>query len=227
MHLNVIRPLGYVGGELRRNVPCSHGIDRQTHGQQSVRISSEHLPVKKVAPSADNLPHQQPVHRRIQDLRQVQLLYRAIYIGRQDPADDAAVDGKASRAKIENLREIVFVRVPEENHIINSGSDDAEYNEPEGNVPIGFLRLPCSPGNARRRQDAKKHSQCDHASIKRHPKAADVKRLRHIAQIDSQIRECNVHFSHLFCHFPSLRLSMPPPAGNLYASPAVFSSRIR
>ncbi|CCX63810.1 unknown [Firmicutes bacterium CAG:791] len=201
MHLNIIGTVRNVSGKLRCDIAVPNHTDRKPHGQKAVRIPAEDLTVEEVSPASDDLSHQKTIYSRIQNLRKELLFDQTVHISRENAADHTPVDGESSRAEVKDLQQIILIGIPEENDIINPGTDQTENDQPYGNIPVGIRRLSGFLRDLCRHQNSQHHAKCDHASVQRNAKIADIKCLRNILKIDSQIRKRDIHLVHHIRHF--------------------------
>jgi hypothetical protein len=124
----------------------------------------------------------------------------------KDAAYDAAVYGDPATPDIEDLQQIILIGVPEKDHIVDARADDRKDHDPDGRIPVGIRILPRLFCHVRSHDDAGQHRCGKDAAIKGDGISANIKGLRHILQIDPEVRESNIHFTHYIRHI----LSSPP-----------------
>ena len=213
MHLDVIGSRLHVGGNALADIRCAHHGDRQTHGEQVVRIFAEDLSVKEVAPAAQNLSEDKAEAYRIKKQEWICLFLFAENENCDDGQDDTAIDRKAASPQIENLNGVILIIIPHEYHVIDAGTRYCGNHDPDEGIPVQIRILPRLFCNLRCDGDAHQHSRCDQDSVERNPEIADHDRLGNIAQIDSQVGKGNVHISHHLFHksssYPDARQGLP------------------
>ena len=192
----------------------THRGNRKLHREKIVRISSECLPVKEVAPSAHDLSENDTHTCRVHHLEKMEFLHAAVDRHRDTRADDPTVNRQASLTDIENTQQIVFVGIPREKHIINPRSDNSCRDADHCQVNILVRILPGPFRLVHRDRHADQHTGHDHNSVIRNIKSKDRQGLSHMLQIDPKMRKINLHIhkasfscSPLFCMHPLIQLN--------------------
>ena len=124
MHLNIIGSRLHMGGNALTDVGCAHHGDGQAHGEQAVCILAENLSVKEVAPAAQDLTQDQAEADVIQKQIRICFFESAEYKYSNNGQNDTAVDRKTASPQIKNLKRVVLVVIPHEDHIIDAGAGD-------------------------------------------------------------------------------------------------------
>ena len=200
MNLDVVRPRLYMLTDQGADVRLPHHGKGQTHGKEVVRVLAEDLPVKEIPPAADHLADHKAVAYHIQKQAPIRLFKFTVNNDRGHRKDDTAVDRKASAAQVEDFRQVVLIKVPHENHVIDPRSDDRRDHDPGKSVPVQVRILPLSLSHYGSDRNAAEHGGRDDDPIQRDSEISHHDRLRNIAQIYSQIREGDIHIAHHLFH---------------------------
>ena len=126
--------------------------------------------------------------------------------------------------------------LPEENDIVKARADQCEDDEPDGNVPVQIRILPRALRHMCRHQNAAQHRNGHHDAIHCDREITDCNCFGDIVEINSKVREGNVHFSHDIRHkeeplsqkwsaFPEVFLLRKPPVKTHSPGIAVFNFR--
>ena len=115
----------------------------QTHAQEAGRHAAVGLSVEEVAPAADGLPEQQTDAGQVQKGQDLELPHAGIDQHAEHRADDAAVDGKAAAADVEEAvpRDAGAEElVPLEDDIVQARADDGGRQADEHEIENVVLR---------------------------------------------------------------------------------------
>ena len=142
MHLYVVDPVDRlkVCPHFLGDLVLTHSRDRKLHRKEIVRVFPEGLAVKKVPPSADDLPDRDAHRDRVENEADGNLLDLRHDKNRQRTGDDAAVDRKSALPDVENGHQVVLIGIPGKYNIVDACSDDADEHADEDDVDI-IIRL--------------------------------------------------------------------------------------
>ena len=200
MDLDIVGPRLHMLADQRADIGFPNHGDRQPHGKKAVCILAEDLPVKEVAPPADDLADHKPVADRVQKEAGIRLPVTAEKEDDDHGQDDAAVDGKPPAPQVEDLQQVILVEVPHKGHIIDAGPDDRRDHDPGKGIPVEVGILPRLFCDVRGDHDAGQHRGRDQDPVEGDPEISDHDRLGNIPKIDTQIRKGYIHISHHLLH---------------------------
>ena len=127
-----------------------------------------------------DLAEHQSRHTDIRNLQKLLLLHPAIYPQRNKSRNHRAINGQSAFARVKDTEQIVLIKIPTEDDIVNPRSDNGKNNRIDRKIPnqiriqLLFLR------NVRRQQDSTKNTQADDHTIESDTKPEDAKTPRHI-----------------------------------------------
>ena len=132
--------------EKRRHVPVPYVANGNFHSEgeelQAFFCDTQavgfHIDI--IAPTADALTEHKRGRDNVQQCQHGNLVLSADQLCRNQPADDAAVDGQTAFANVENGKQIITVIVETESHIIQPRTDNAERNGIEHEIDDRILR---------------------------------------------------------------------------------------
>ena len=166
MDIDIIGAFGNMRGDIVRYVPGPHSVDRKLHRKQTVIILSEYFPVHKIPPPSDCLSQNQPGHAGIPHQQGILLLDPAVDKERDKSRYDPSVDRQAAVSQSKYPHQIILIKIPRKDHIINTRADNGKNHRIDGKIPIIIRILPCHLRNMSRHHDPGQHTHPDQQSVK-------------------------------------------------------------
>ena len=110
MHLYIGDPVDHLRMllHLLRHFGRADRVNRQTHRQQIVRVSSEGFSVEEVSPSSHDLSGHHAEAGGVEDQRDLQFLHAAVDQDCQHRSDQRAVQRKSASAKVKDLIQMIL-----------------------------------------------------------------------------------------------------------------------
>ncbi|MPM64878.1 hypothetical protein SDC9_111769 [bioreactor metagenome] len=141
--------------------------DPQLHPPRERGLRAESLPVHEIAPATDALADKKAHDAKVEHCREFELFYLAVNKRNQNPHDHRAVHGDSAVPYGQHPTPVqtavrVAVQVQIEDHIINTGADDAQRRGPEDHIdhvvlrqtkPLGLLHAEIQSGQQTQSQN--------------------------------------------------------------------------
>ena len=185
-----------MGRDIRADIRSPGHGGREFHGQQGIGITAEYLPVKEIAPAADDLPQDQPVSAGIQQQTYIDLFDLTVDGHRGNAANDTAVNSQSAAPQIKDLQQVILIHIPHKDDIIDPGADYGQDQQVDPDVPDRVWIQTCLFGHMGGQQKAGQHGQGYHDPVHGDRKTADHNVLGDIFQINSQMRKSDIHLFH-------------------------------
>ena len=186
-----------VGYRMLENIIGKHvGIDKgqlYSHGKQGVGISAEGLTVEKIAPSAYKLTDEYSEKTAVGKQKEAYLPDPAENKCCNTAGNDTSVYGETALTDIQNADKIVFILIPFEEYIVQSGAYDSEYYGKNKKIIVQIRVIMMSSGIMLYNKERQQHADADDYSVKCNFKIAEYGNMvGKLSDDDTKMREYNV-----------------------------------